>query len=427
MPVFKIRVKKEQALLVEASSLSVLKQVLDESLNLEAGIISEQPEGVSAHLLVCGGRLPSPSEAQRDDVIEACAQALDSEWGRAAGILRLMSSRHPLHGSGETPLAEAQIRWDCRRRTDRGECLTCGALRGQPCRESAKPKESTKCVESAGSGSKSLSSSSSSWAPIPSATASGMDAGLHPVAADNACADAIKPATCGWFDETYDDATDPHPMPESCSEPATHISCTPFMCTPTCAKHKCRCAKPLPVADTPSADREYCEEYGHDFRRGDWICKRCGADGTDAPGSGKARAADLSAPSLADYQEMQRNFIEADSAARELRVLLADVIDDCSPPENHFRCIVCGSNHTLEDDGDPSCSVSRGLRITRGDVRDEEDMKKCGIEAAGGMIGYAACEDEWGHDGDIHSNAGDGFYARQHDEEHHRRQKEKKP
>lgn len=51
--------------------------------------------------------------------------------------------------------------------------------------------------------------------------------------------------------------------------------------------------------------------------------------------------------------------------------------------------------------------------------------KLCGIPANGGMIGYAGCDDEWGHDGDLHSNAGDGFYSRTHDEEHHRRQRER--
>ena len=29
----------------------------------------------------------------------------------------------------------------------------------------------------------------------------------------------------------------------------------------------------------------------------------------------------------------------------------------------------------------------------------------------------------WGHEGDMHGNAGDGFYARDYDIEHHRRQK----
>jgi hypothetical protein len=52
-------------------------------------------------------------------------------------------------------------------------------------------------------------------------------------------------------------------------------------------------------------------------------------------------------------------------------------------------------------------------------------MKLCGIPANGGMIGYAPCDLEWGHDGDMHANAGDGYYARQHNDEHHRRQRER--
>ena len=33
------------------------------------------------------------------------------------------------------------------------------------------------------------------------------------------------------------------------------------------------------------------------------------------------------------------------------------------------------------------------------------------------------CDLEWGHDGDMHCNLGDGFYAARHLEEHHRRQR----
>ncbi len=32
------------------------------------------------------------------------------------------------------------------------------------------------------------------------------------------------------------------------------------------------------------------------------------------------------------------------------------------------------------------------------------------------------CDLPWGHDGDMHANGGDGFYARAHEDEHHRRQ-----
>ena len=52
-----------------------------------------------------------------------------------------------------------------------------------------------------------------------------------------------------------------------------------------------------------------------------------------------------------------------------------------------------------------------------------KEPKVCGIRAAGGMIGYAACDEPWGHDGDLHSNAGDGFYSRDTEAEHHARQR----
>jgi hypothetical protein len=46
----------------------------------------------------------------------------------------------------------------------------------------------------------------------------------------------------------------------------------------------------------------------------------------------------------------------------------------------------------------------------------------CGIGAGGGMIGFAVCDKAWGHKGDIHANAGDGFHAPEHLAEHRRRQ-----
>jgi hypothetical protein len=49
----------------------------------------------------------------------------------------------------------------------------------------------------------------------------------------------------------------------------------------------------------------------------------------------------------------------------------------------------------------------------------------CGICANGGMLGFAPCDLNWGHDGDMHANGGDGFYSRQNDDEHHRRQRER--
>jgi predicted RNase H-like HicB family nuclease len=42
----------------------------------------------------------------------------------------------------------------------------------------------------------------------------------------------------------------------------------------------------------------------------------------------------------------------------------------------------------------------------------------CGIPARS----LPPCDMEWGHDGDLHGSAGDGFYARDYDDEHHRRQ-----
>lgn len=48
-------------------------------------------------------------------------------------------------------------------------------------------------------------------------------------------------------------------------------------------------------------------------------------------------------------------------------------------------------------------------------------MKKCGIPS----YNVGVCDLEWGHEGRMHSNAGDGFYARDYDEEHQRRQTEK--
>lgn len=56
-------------------------------------------------------------------------------------------------------------------------------------------------------------------------------------------------------------------------------------------------------------------------------------------------------------------------------------------------------------------------------MKKKKQPKLCGIQAAGGMIGRAACDMPWGHEGEVHFNGGDGFYARQHDKEHRRRQR----
>ena len=46
------------------------------------------------------------------------------------------------------------------------------------------------------------------------------------------------------------------------------------------------------------------------------------------------------------------------------------------------------------------------------------DARRCGVPARS----LPPCDLEWGHDGDLHGSAGDGFYARDYDEEHHWRQ-----
>jgi hypothetical protein len=44
--------------------------------------------------------------------------------------------------------------------------------------------------------------------------------------------------------------------------------------------------------------------------------------------------------------------------------------------------------------------------------------RRCGIPART----LPPCDLEWGHDGDMHCNGGDGFYARDYEVEHHARQ-----
>jgi len=44
--------------------------------------------------------------------------------------------------------------------------------------------------------------------------------------------------------------------------------------------------------------------------------------------------------------------------------------------------------------------------------------KRCGIPART----LPPCDLEWGHDGDLHANAGDGFYAREYASKHRARQ-----
>ena len=60
------------------------------------------------------------------------------------------------------------------------------------------------------------------------------------------------------------------------------------------------------------------------------------------------------------------------------------------------------------------CAI--GAAALRETVRAGSD--RCAIPA--GTL--PPCDLEYGHDGDMHANCGDGFYARQHDDEHHARQ-----
>ncbi len=49
-----------------------------------------------------------------------------------------------------------------------------------------------------------------------------------------------------------------------------------------------------------------------------------------------------------------------------------------------------------------------------------EEKRRCAIPAKT----LPPCDLEWGHAGEVHANGGDGFYAREYAEEHHKRQVE---
>lgn len=75
------------------------------------------------------------------------------------------------------------------------------------------------------------------------------------------------------------------------------------------------------------------------------------------------------------------------------------------------------------------CAICRLVKIEYGigaaEYHPSLDMgctRKCGIPART----LPSCDEEWGHDGDMHGNAGDGFYAHEYDAEHHRRQRERR-
>lgn len=54
--------------------------------------------------------------------------------------------------------------------------------------------------------------------------------------------------------EYYDPVTgDTYPgTPADCDQPATHYSCMPYVQTPTCAEHSCRCASPIELPTLPA-------------------------------------------------------------------------------------------------------------------------------------------------------------------------------
>lgn len=65
----------------------------------------------------------------------------------------------------------------------------------------------------------------------------------------------------------------------------------------------------------------------------------------------------------ARIDERQRSAAAQPGEVHPVEALLRDVVDDVAPLESNFRCIVCGSNHHPESDGDPSCSVSKALAV----------------------------------------------------------------
>ncbi len=74
--------------------------------------------------------------------------------------------------------------------------------------------------------------------------------------------------------------------------------------------------------------------------------------------------------------------------------------------EHDLRCTDCGHKWSVAEP-DPTVPEVAGAKL-------------CGIPARS----LPPCDLPWGHDGDMHANGGDGFYARDHLEEHHRRQRE---
>lgn len=78
---------------------------------------------------------------------------------------------------------------------------------------------------------------------------------------------------CGWFDDGGYEEDSPPPGPK-CGAPAMWVSCVPFINTPTCQQHKCRCASRIaPCANC--GEPTVLERYkGVDDVK---ACKACGA------------------------------------------------------------------------------------------------------------------------------------------------------
>jgi len=62
-------------------------------------------------------------------------------------------------------------------------------------------------------------------------------------------ASAINDTVCRWQEVTNEGGL----APPECTRPARWVSCVPFMQTPTCDEHKCRCAKPIEATNETGA------------------------------------------------------------------------------------------------------------------------------------------------------------------------------
>jgi len=123
--------------------------------------------------------------------------------------------------------------------------------------------------------------------------------------------------------------------------------------------------------------------------------------------------------------KMEKGSVEARGRAEEVswrvKCQLADVtreaIDRATNDERE-ACVAFvrdaegnGVAHDLE------CARRGNYALPVAPVAEVEKVR-CNIPARS----LPPCDLDWGHEGDLHGSAGDGFYARDHDDEHHRRQ-----